>query len=231
MNGQVRYSPFATGGSKIHVGYSSGRALPDNIQEVAQHLAPSLFSITCLQCQMHGVVVVFRTEHEPKNNVAVFTETTGGLSSPHSPDGVKFYLDQAHRSKAAAAFTSAVAMYRAALDFLMVHQGYVSGTLGAKLIKLEADNAAGKAPQWYARINPAFMSVIKELGNGSIHPNDGDISKQAVVDAALTVRVETALKRLLDVIYEDPEKDKALLAALTAPAQQMTPQKSAKKGP
>jgi hypothetical protein len=58
---------------------------------------------------------------------------------------------------------------------LLFEQGYTEGMLNKKIEALMTDT---KPPEWRGRIDSAYLSVIKDLGNAAIHPNDGDIEKQ-----------------------------------------------------
>jgi len=53
-------------------------------------------------------------------------------------------------------------------------------------------------------LDTEFLTVIKDLGNSSIHPEDDDISKQSAIDTLLYVRVAQTFQELLDLVYEVP---------------------------
>jgi hypothetical protein len=57
---------------------------------------------------------------------------------------------------------------------------------------------------------------MKELGDGSIHPNDGDVSKQVKLDSELVKRVQHTFEMLLLIVYEIPLQKQDRLAALKA---------------
>jgi len=136
--------------------------------------------------------------------LAIFPSVEGGLSTPNTPAGVRYYLDQAARAHAIGANSAAIAMFRAALDFLLFQQHYQERMLGRKLGKLEADVVAGTAPKWALDLDTEFLTVVKDLGNSSIHPEGDDISKQGSIDTQLYVRVAQTFQELLDLIYEVP---------------------------
>lgn len=106
--------------------------------------------------------------------LAVLQSCRGGLTTPQTPPAVAYYLDQAQRAQSVSARSAAVAMYRPALEHLLYEQGYKKGMLGTKLTDLEKDIAAGTAPKWAAELDTEFLALLKELGNASIHPNDGE---------------------------------------------------------
>ena len=97
-------------------------------------------------------------------------------------------------------------MYRAALDYLLFEHGYKTGMLGARIKALLNDVAEGKAPKWAMELNPAYLGVIKDLGNGAIHTNDGDVTKQDALDGETINHLHALIAELLDVVYEEPAR-------------------------
>jgi hypothetical protein len=172
----------------------------------------SLCDVTCLQCEMSGVAVLY--EGPEGDMVAVHWPKQGGLSTPNTPKGVAYYLDQAARCETAGASSAAVAMYRAALDHLMFDHGYKKGMLGVRLGAMISDAAAGTGPKWVRDIDHAYFDAIKKLGDGAIHTNDGDVSKQASLDDEVIAGLHVAFTQILEVVYERPAKDSARLAKL-----------------
>src|ERR1700733_8369393 len=133
------------------------------------------FAVHCPQCTTNGIGVI--CEGPEGDAVSLHWPVRGVLSTPNSPPGVAYYLDQAARCETAGAHSAAVAMYRAALDHLMFNQNYRGGMLGVRLGKLLADVDAGNAPKWARDIDHAYLDVVKRLGDGAIHTNDGDVTK------------------------------------------------------
>ena len=86
---------------------------------------------------------------------------------------------------------------------VLFEQGFKKGILDKKI--RDAFQGASAAP-WATQIEPEFLNVIKNLGNGAIHPNDGDIVKQKVLDDDLLQNLQLVFKRLLWTIYEKPAK-------------------------
>jgi hypothetical protein len=64
------------------------------------------------------------------------------------------------------------------------------------------------------RVDPDYLNVIKDLGNASLHTNEGDIEKQRVFEAKLIREVQALFLELLDTIYEQPERKKQRLTGL-----------------
>ena len=58
--------------------------------------------------------------------------------------------------------------------------------------------------------------VLKRLGDGAIHPNDGDVDRQKALDGELIQAVAATFVELLDLVYEEPARRAARLATLEA---------------
>jgi hypothetical protein len=138
----------------------------------------------------------------------------GGLATPNTPTSVSYYLDQAQRARSVTANSAAIAMYRAALEQLMFDKGFTKGMLDAKIKELEEQIAKGNAQAWARDLDTEYLRVMKELGNAAIHPNGGDVSKQAAFDGNLLIRVERTFQGLLDLAYEEPIRRSQNLSAL-----------------
>jgi hypothetical protein len=174
---------------------------------------PGLFGVMCVQCNLGHDVLVHQGPDGPE--LAIFSPERGGFSTPHCPENVRYYLDQAHRAESVGATSGAVAMYRSALEMLLYEQGYTDGMLNKKIESLMSSTAA---PAWRDQIDPDYLGVMKELGNAAIHPNDGDIEKQTALDRSLLLQIRMVFEELLDRVYERPAKDAERKANLTAVA-------------
>lgn len=135
------------------------------------------------------------------------------------PPVFAYYLDQAHKSRSVVANSAAISMYRGALEQLLFEQGYETGMLGQKIAKLLDDIRKGAAQKWAMELDTEFLDVVKALGDGSIHPNDGDVTKQATLDNELLARVNETFQMLLFLVYEAPHKKEEMLTALRTKAQ------------
>lgn len=178
--------------------------------------ATRLVRLCCVQCD--GVFIALRYAGPQGPSLAIFSEALGGLSTPNTPKPVAFYLDQAHRAHSVGAHSAAVAMYRAALEHLLHQQGYTQGMLGAKVSKLESDLATSIGPKWTRDLDPEFLTVLKDLGNGSIHANDGSVERQAVLDTEIVNRVKVTFVHLLFLVYEAESRRAEHLSKLRAAA-------------
>ena len=173
---------------------------------------PLIYELTCLQCKSKAYLVVYKNENKFKS--AILYEKAGGCSSKNAPNGVKYYLNQAYQSRIIGAASASMSMYRAAMEFLLFDQGYINGMLGKKIERLERDIFEGTAPKWAMEIDMDYVKIIKEIGNSSIHPNDGDIEKQKEIDEKLLNIVDIIFSELLDKIYEQPIRSKKNLEIL-----------------
>jgi hypothetical protein len=177
----------------------------------------SLTTLRCLQCDANFTALTF--QGMTGEELAIFANVAGGIATPNTPTSVAYYLDQAARSQAAGGLSAAVAMYRATLEHLLYEQGYRDGMLGNKIRKLKEDIEQDKAPSWAKNLNVAYLTVINKLGNGSIHPNDGDVGVQSELDGKLLEMVAETFAELLQVIYEEPLASATRLKALQETAE------------
>jgi hypothetical protein len=175
---------------------------------------PILATLHCVQCDTVFTAVLYQGPSGPA--LAVLPSTDGGLTTPHTPPGVGYYLDQAQRAQAVGANSAAIAMFRGALERLLFEQGFKAGMCGKKIADLEAAIKAKTAPNWANELDTEFLTVMKQLGDGSIHPNDGDIKNQAVFDNTLIAKVRHTFQMLLFLIYEVPLQKQLKLDALKA---------------
>jgi hypothetical protein len=179
-----------------------------------QFSGPTLFEMTCVQCRTQHTALV----HDGPEGfeVAIFSKERGGLSTPNAPTEVAYYLDQAHRAESVGALSAAAAMYRSALEMLLHKEGYANGMLAKKITDLLADS---KPPAWRDQIDSAYLDALKQIGNAAIHPNDGDITKQAALDRELLIALRAVFAELLDTIYERPVIEASRKAQLSGAIQ------------
>jgi len=175
---------------------------------------PMLAELHCGECDAIFTAVLYKGPDG--DALAVLPSTYGGLTTPHTPTGVGYYLDQAQRAHGVGANSASAAMFRAALEHLLFDQGYKDGMCGKKIADLEAAILAGTAPKWAYDLNDELLRVMKQLGDGAVHPNDGDVEKQKVLDADLIATVKKMFEALLFLIYEAPIRQKEHLAAMKA---------------
>lgn len=172
-------------------------------QDIIFSKHPALFNSICLQCGTTALLLIY-VGPEEKIQFVILHDCYGGCVTPHTPKEVKYYIDQAYRSRSMGATSAAMSMYRSALEWLLYEQGYQSGMLGQKVNALEAAIKSGTAPKWAMEIDTDFLLAIKEIGNGSIHTNNGNISLQENIDQDSIRLVDIVFSELLDKIYEQP---------------------------
>lgn len=102
-------------------------------------------------------------------------------------------------------------MYRAALEQVLFEQGFTEGTLGHKINALLDDD---EPPVWVSELDSEYLTVIKIIGDGAIHANDGDVEKQKEIDFAAVLAVDALFAEILDVIYERTHERRERLASL-----------------
>ena len=161
-------------------------------------VVPPVFSAECLQCRSTIALIVAAG---PPAEVIVIGGRSAGLSTPHTPAAVAFYLEQAYRSRTAGAYTAATAMYRAALEQFLRDQGYSSGTLAARI-----GAAVAAAPSWVQQLDPELMHALRTVGNWAVHLPGGDLASQAKLDQQLAQDAEHLLMDVLDEVYELPAR-------------------------
>lgn len=163
---------------------------------------PVIYESTCLQCTSKTLLIVY--QGPTSLELAVLHDTYGGCVTANTPEEVKYYIDQAYRARSVGALSAAMSMYRSALEWVLFQQGFTKGMLGQKISDLENAIKDDKAPKWAKEINPAFLKAIKNIGNGAMHTNGGDIKQQSEIDKDLIEVVDVVFSELLDKIYEQP---------------------------
>ena len=158
-----------------------------------------------------------------KNSYSIATE--------HTPEQVAYYLEQAHKAKSVGANSAAVTMYRAALEQLLYNKGYTDEVLtqkgfnttmlNSKIKALTNDISSGKADKWVNDLDVSVLTIIKELGNGAIHTNGGDIKKQTLLDNEIIEILDTIFEEILDVAYERDIVKKSRIAKINAVAKSL----------
>lgn len=198
-----------------------GHRPANSIKELLSFILPTLMRYRCSEQNATFLALLYKGPAGA--DLMVVPDAAGGLSTPNTPVGVGYYLDQAQRAEAAGARSAAIAMYRGALDQVMFLEGFTEGMLGQKISELIQRIEGGKGPRWAGQLGPPFLSVLNQLGSGSIHPNDGDISRQAVLDPELLIKVKATFHRLLDLAYEAKVREAADLEALQSAASVVSP--------
>lgn len=194
-------------------------------------LSPGLGIFRCRQCTAeHWAGISFEYKRDEKGvakgtaRVILFGHAVS-IATSNTHKAVAYYLDQAAKSKAGGARSAAAAMFRAALEHLLFDQKFEKGMLNSKIEALEAAIAAGTAPAWARDLDTAELKALKDLGNGSIHTNGGDVTLQAAIDDSVLEYVELVFDHMLDKIYEEPARQRARLASIAKAAAAVSPPK------
>ncbi|HUS04885.1 MAG TPA: hypothetical protein VMZ52_01215 [Bryobacteraceae bacterium] len=181
---------------------------------------PAVFVMVCVQCDATFTAVVYLGPQG--RTVVILANRPAGVTSPHTPKGVAYYLDQAARAHSSGANTAAITMFRSAAEWLLEDEGFKRPMLGPKLKEFQNAIDEGVAPAWAAKAGPV-IAVLKDLGNMATHTNAGDLSKQANFDSEFYSIAQAAFQFLLDLIYEEPSRHSALLGKLQKPIQRDGP--------
>lgn len=191
----------------------------------ARLVSPAAAVVRCRECE-YEVDALFSWSHEQVQ--VVLGDVGGSVSTPKAPAAVRYYLDEAARCRDAGAPSATMAMYRAALEQLLFDEGFENGMLAWKIAQLEAVVGKDDSKRWARDLEPDVLKHIKDLGNGAIHPNGGDIEKQAAFDAELLQSVEALFEVLMESVYERPARDVEQKAKLSAKAKPFEAQPKAK---
>lgn len=189
---------------KIGAPYDINKTTVNRKESVSNTSFPIILNLECMQCEKHIIVVIYKFNDELKK--VFLYDNYAGAGTPHTPQGIKYYLNQAFLCKSIGAYSASVAMYRSALDWLMELNGYAKGMLGKRIDDMVNDIKSNntKAPKWIFEIPPEMLDGIKKLGNESIHPNKGDLKIQEKMDLNLIHNIDLAFKIILEVAYEHP---------------------------
>ncbi|MHA6530196.1 DUF4145 domain-containing protein [Paenibacillus sp. BAC0078] len=189
------------------------------IETVYTMLFPSFWKCRCLQCDSISYIVLYKG---PRSfELLILPSSEGGITTPNTPKNVSFYLDQANRAHIMGASSAAMAMYRTAIEQILVGEGYTVRMLGPKIQNLIKDIENSTGPKWASDIDVDFLQYIKKLGDSAIHANDGDIDRQKNLDNELIISVKEAISFLLYAIYESAHKKKTLLEGLKSTLESM----------
>ncbi len=163
---------------------------------------PWLLKVVCSQCDSKSLLLIY--EGANGTELAVLHDTYGGCMTPNTPPEIKYYIDQAYRARMVGATSAAATMYRSALEMLLYKEGFTDGMLKKKIDNLVSKKNDGTAPWWADKLNEEFLVAIKDIGNGSTHPNGGDIGKQLQIDNEILQTIDIIFEELLNLIYEQP---------------------------
>jgi hypothetical protein len=177
-------------------------------KELAQNLNLTPFAVW-LQCDHCSIIFwSFGYQQKESGKVASFSNRTYSNGSLHAPEEVNRFLDEANKCKAVGAIVAAIAMYRSALEHILIFEGFTTGLLSEKIADLEAALTLNNGPKWSNKVTTEIMSTIKNLGNTSIHAKTVDQLKE--MNTMDLNKYQIVFDYLLFVIYEADEPMKKL---------------------
>lgn len=179
----------------------------------------SAHMLQCVECSEKCLAVIY--EGPDGARLALLRSNLGGISTENTPEGVKYYLDQAARAESVTAYSAALVMYRSALEHLLHHLGFKTGMLRQKIDELKQKREVADAPRWIRDLDVEDLSILGRLGNGAVHTNDGDVTKQDAIDHALVVAVRLTFSHILDDAIERVKKDAERKTLLKSAASQL----------
>jgi hypothetical protein len=180
--------------------------------EYVKDITPSLWICNCKQCDALHIVIIYPSNNE--SSLLILSEFGNGVATENTPKQVAYYVEQAYKCESIGANSACVAMYRAALENLLFEQGFKMKLLQPKIDALDKAISEKNAPGWAYKINPEVLKYMKELGNDSIHPNNGDIDKQKIIDDQLIMSITYFMSILVDFVYEQPSRERQVAEAL-----------------
>ena len=169
-----------------------------------EQFCPAVFCYKCQECDSKSFASLLMAKDMP--HLTIFPEDFGGIRTEHTPPAVSYYLNQAWRAENSEARSAAASMYRAALEHILFDQGFKNGMLNSKIRELETAIASKSGPSWSAELDSELLHLLKTIGNGSIHPNNGNIEAQKALDEELLRVIGAIISALLEIIYELPSK-------------------------
>lgn len=164
--------------------------------------SPGAAELVCRDCAARHVVLFSWSD----DALRVLSADVVALRTQRTPKAVGHYLDEVARCRAIGARSAAAAMGRSALEHLLFDQGF-AGMLGQQIKTLLEKKEAGAAPPWAQPMDLAYVTALKELGNGAIHANGGNIDLQAAIDDQMLNDLEAVLEYLLEEVYERPARE------------------------
>jgi hypothetical protein len=102
-------------------------------------------------------------------------------------------------------------MMRAAIFQLLEEQNF-PGSLKQKIKLLDEQIKTNCAPRWASKFSAEFMAILKAVGDHAMHA--ADPSTVAPVSLEEGAKAEAVFRHLLEIVYEQPVRKNAKLAAL-----------------
>jgi len=192
-------------------------------------LAPSLLLVWCPQCETKFTLIA----HETADgwDVLLLPTKPGRAGTANTPAAVAYYLDQAERAKRAGARSAALAMYRAALEHFLYREGFTAVRMSEKIKALRTEKRGESPRPWVAEVDDVALDLLKQLADGALHTNEGDISRQEAFDSDLLASVELVLAALLHAVYETGAAHEAARSRMQQAVRRIRGRDAASGGP
>jgi hypothetical protein len=144
-------------------------------------------------------------------DIATFPSRIGGLATPHTPEIVAYFVNQAYLAQSVRAYSAALAMYRTALDKMLSSFG-AKNNLKKKIAILERQYEETRTPRWVRSLTPEALNILKEIADSQMHAND--VVKESALEADFLHDVQIIFGFLLFKMFEEEEQKKSLKSKL-----------------
>lgn len=167
----------------------------------------------CLQCGHITSILTSKAAVGEKSAVLGFVD--GGISTPATPDKVKYFLDQATKAGSAGAYSAALTMIASALETVLSDAGYKMPMLGAKIGALLKDLESRTLPEKLNRAPPDFLKIVNDVGKDGRHSDRVEIADLKKHDKILYDKAVMIMVSILDEVYERDARLKTAAEAIS----------------
>jgi hypothetical protein len=174
-------------------------------------IRPSALRLHCVNCPTSFSVFVYLGANGP--DIATFPSRVGGLATPHTPEIVAYFVNQAYLAQSVRAYSASLAMYRTALDKILVSFG-AKKNLKKKIEELKKQYEETGKPRWVRSLTPEALTLLKEIADSQMHANNA--IKEVALENDFLHDVQVIFGFLLFKIYEEEEQKKVLKNKLHA---------------
>jgi hypothetical protein len=106
------------------------------------------------------------------------------------------------------AYSAVFAMYRSALDCILLNQGYQGRQLGDKINELKEDLKQNSGPTWAKEIDSSVLDDLSKMGSSSLHADAGNFEVEKNLTSEDVLLAESHLREILYCVYEKDEERK-----------------------
>lgn len=168
----------------------------------AKHLAPSFYKLTCRRCNSDFIAYIFMPNKKPI--LAITSLAYGGVSTKHSPDSIRTYLDEAYRCQSVGAHIASIMLYRSVLDIILRENGFTGSVLGRKIEDMVNKMKDNTAPEWTKDIDIEEFQKLNEVASATVHASEkltADLDENSSAYAAILKHV---IVNIIQIVYEKP---------------------------